>query len=235
MMFRFIPLTRTLLACLAILGCSSSTGPNYDPVIPTAWANAVTNPFFPLVAGTTLTYLSQLNPGVESTSVAVLAQPKVIMGVSSTEVRDQVFQNGVLIEDTFDWYAQDDAGNVWYLGEDSKQYQNGQLIGTEGSWQWGVQGALPGIIMWADPAAHTGESYRQEFLRDVAQDRATVLTSAESVTVPYGTLSGCIKTEDWSELDFGTPHENKYYCPQLGVVLETTASGERVELVSKAP
>jgi hypothetical protein len=234
-MSRFSPSATGFAACLALLGCSSSTGPNYDPVIPTVWANAVTNPYHPLVPGTTFTFRSQLNPGVESTSVSVLAQPKVIKGVTATEVHDQVFRNGVLIEDTYDWYAQDDAGNVWYLGEDTKEYQNGQVISTEGTWEWGVTGALPGIIMWADPAAHIGESYRQEYLKGVAQDRGKVLTTGENVTVPYGSLSGCIKTEDWSELDSGVPHENKYYCPQLGVVLETAAGGERVELVKKTP
>ncbi len=221
-------------ACVALLGCSNSTGPTYDPVIPTAWASAVTNTYFPLVPGTTFTFLTQLNPGVESTSVAVLAQTKVINGVTASEVHDQVFVNGVLGEDTYDWYAQDDAGNVWYLGEDTKEYQNGQVISTEGSWEWGVKSALPGIVMWADPAAHIGESYRQEYLKGEAQDLGKVLTTGENVTVPYGSLSGCIKTEDWSELDGAVPHENKYYCPQLGVVLET-APGERVELVSKTP
>jgi hypothetical protein len=234
-MSRFSLSATGFAASLALLGCGSSTEPNYNPVIPTAWANAVTNPYYPLVPGTTLTFRSQLNPGVESTSVAVLAQAKVIKGVTAIEVHDQVFRNGVLAEDTYDWYAQDDAGNVWYLGEDTKEYQNGQVISTEGSWEWGVNGALPGIVMWADPAAHIGESYRQEYLKGVAQDRGKVLTTGENVTVPYGPLSGCIKTEDWSELDGGAPHENKYYCPQLGVVLETAAGGERVELVSKAP
>ena len=235
-MSRSFQIARFVTSGLVCLGCSNSTGPNYDPVIPTTWANAVTNPYFPLAPGTTFTFLAQLNPGVESTSVAVLAQAKVINGVSATEVHDQVFLNGVLAEDTFDWYAQDDAGNVWYLGEDTKEYQNGQVVSTAGSWEWGVQGALPGIVMWADPGAHIGESYRQEYLKGVAQDWGRVLTTGESVTVPYGPLTGCIKTEDWNALDQGAPHESKYYCPQLGFVLETIpGSTERVELVSKTP
>lgn len=149
--------------------------------------------------------------------------------------RDKVYLAGSLIEETLDWYAQDGAGNVWYLGEDSKEIENGQVVSTEGSWEWGKEGALPGIIMWADPGAHIGENYRQEFFRGEAEDWAKVLAVGQTVNVPYGNLTGCIKTEDWNGLESGG-RENKYYCPGVGLALEVKVEGgERLQLLSKTP
>ncbi|MGH9260775.1 MAG: hypothetical protein ACRD08_12915 [Acidimicrobiales bacterium] len=211
---------------------SSTTGPAYDPQIPAAWAAAVSNPHFPLAVGTTYRYEAQTADGLETITVEVLPSTRVISGVTAVEVRDRVYLDGVLIEDTYDWYAQDDAGNVWYLGEDTKEYENGQVVSTEGSWEWGVGGALPGIIMWADPAAHVGEQYRQEFFRGEAEDWGRVVAVNESVTVPFGSFTGCLKIEEWNALEPG-PHEHKYYCAQIGTVLEVAGgSGERVELIS---
>src|SRR5689334_14982882 len=90
---------------------SGSNGEEFDPDIPTSWANQVTNTFFPLAPGTILEY----NGDGETGRVEVLATTRVIQGVTATVVRDQVFVSGELTEDTDDWYAQDTAGNVWYL------------------------------------------------------------------------------------------------------------------------
>lgn len=213
-------------------GCSGSpTGANYAPDLPSAWANAVTNPFFPLAPGTVYQYQSQTSGGLETNTVEVLATTRLVNGVTATIVRDQVFLDGELAEDTDDWFAQDTAGNVWYLGEDSKEIENGQVVSTHGSWEWGVNGALPGIIMWADPEAHMGEAYRQEFYRGVAEDWGRVAESGKSVSVPAGSFTGCIKTADWSALESG--QESKYYCPQIGLVLEV-GGGERLELMSQS-
>ncbi|MGH7645887.1 MAG: hypothetical protein ACREMR_09910, partial [Gemmatimonadales bacterium] len=210
---------------------SSTTGPSYDPQLPTAWVATVSNTHFPLVVGTTYRYEAQTANGLETITVEVLPGTRVISGVTAVEVHDRVYLDGVLIEDTYDWYAQDDAGNVWYLGEETKEYENGQVVSTEGSWEWGVGGALPGIIMWADPAAHIGEQYRQEFFRGEAEDWGKVVAVSESVTVPYGSFTGCLEIEEWNALEPG-PHEHKYYCAQLGTVLEVAGgSGERVELI----
>ena len=136
----------------------------------------------------------------------------------------------MLVEKTYDWYAQDIDGNVWYLGEDTKEYENGVVVSTEGSWEWGVDGALPGIAMWADPSAHMNESYRQEYLKGVAEDFGKVIATDVSVTVPFGSYTGCVRTLDTSGLDF-TAREHKTYCPTVGLVLETNADGsEAVEL-----
>ena len=213
-------------------GCSeSSTGPAYDPDIPTEWAAAVTNEWWPLTPGTIYSFEANTSDGLEVTTVEVLASTKVIMGVTATIVHDQVELDGELVEDTFDWYAQDAAGNVWYLGEDTKEYEGNVVVSTEGSWEWGVDGALPGVMMWADPSAYLGEAYRQEFLEGEAEDWGKVVALDEAVDVPYGNFTGCIETEDWNDLDIG-PHEHKFYCSGLGFVLEIAGGGDRVELVS---
>ena len=234
----------TLMAIFAaaiagMAGCSnSSTGPNgavYKPNIPTSWASAVTNAYFPLVPGTTYQFSGQTDEGLETITVEVLSGTKVVNGVTATIVRDRVYLSGNLIEDTFDWYAQDAAGNVWYLGEDSREIQNGQVLNTEGSWEWGKDGALPGIIMWADPAAHVGEEYRQEYYEDEAEDFGKVVATGQTVDVPYGQLTNCVKTEDWNSLESGG-REFKFYCTAVGMALEVKIEGgDRVELLSKAP
>lgn len=220
------------IGVIAAIGCSSDpAGPAYEPDIPSQWVGAVTNPFFPLVVGTTKTFEAQTSAGVETTIVEVLNQTKVVNGVTAIVVRDRVSLGGSVIEDTYDWYAQDAAGNVWYLGEDSKEMQNGRVVSTDGSWEWGKDGALPGIIMWANPAAHMGEAYRQEFYRGEAEDWGKVVAANQTVTVRQGTYNGCIKTEDWTDLEAGSL-ENKFYCPQIGVALEVKSGGStRQELV----
>ena len=220
---------------MACQGCSdSSNGPAYDPDIPTDWAAAVTNEWLPLTPGTTYDFEANTTDGFEETTVEVLAGTKVIQGVTATIVHDQVRLDGELIEDTFDWYAQDAAGNVWYLGEDTKEYEGGVVVSTEGSWEWGVDGALPGVVMWADPSAYLDQAYRQEYLKGVAEDWGKVVALDQAVDVPQGNFTGCVETEDWSGLESG-PHEHKFYCSGLGVVLEVEGGGTRVELVNVTP
>ena len=152
------------------------------------------------------------------------------MGVNTVEVWDRVWLDGELIEETLDWYAQDKSGNVWYFGEDSKEYESGEVTSTKGSWEAGVNGAKPGIIMQAEPKI--GQPYRQEYYQNIAEDMAQVVGIDESVTVPYGSFTGCLKTRDWNSLESGTD-EHKYYCPGVaGVVLEVSVvDGEKVELI----
>jgi hypothetical protein len=117
--------------------------------------------------------------------------------VIATVVWDREWLNDALIEETYDWYAQDKEGNVWYLGEDSKEYENGKAANSKGSWEAGVDGAKPGIIMKGDPKI--GDSYRQEYLKGKAEDMADVVALSESVAVPFGTFTDCLKTRDWSK------------------------------------
>jgi hypothetical protein len=223
-----------LLAGLGWLaGCSGDgpSGPTPDPLPePSNFVAQVTNQFFPLIPGTTHHYAS--SDGSETSTVEVLTTTKTILGITATIVHDQVFADGELIEDTFDWYAQDSDGNVWYLGEDSREIENGQVVSTHGSWEAGVNGAQAGIIMWADPAAHEGEEYRQEFARGEAEDVGKVVALGESVSVPFGSFTGCLKTEDRNPLETGAV-EYKFYCPGVGTTLEhpVASPSDRTELV----
>ena len=104
------------------------------------------------------------------------------MGIKARVVHDVVTENGSVLEDTFDWYAQDADGNLWYLGEDTKEYENGKLKTTEGSWEAGVDGAQPGVILPAHP--EPGLAYREEYYKGHAEDGASVLTLDAHVKVP---------------------------------------------------
>jgi hypothetical protein len=99
-----------------------------------------------------------------------------------------------LAEETLDWYAQDQAGNVWYFGEDSKEIENGTVVSTKGSWEAGVDGAKPGVVMQANP--QIGVSYRQEYYYGEAEDMAEVLSLSESVSVAFGSYQNCLKTKN---------------------------------------
>jgi len=220
------------VAILAIVACGGNpTQPDYDPQLdPADFVAAVTNPFFPLTPGTTQHYRGETGDGIERIATEVLSDTKTILGITATIVHDRVFLDGELIEETFDWYAQQNTGDVWYLGEDSKEIENGQVVSTAGSWEAGVDGAKPGIIMWGDPAAHLNEQYRQEYYKGVAEDVATVIALDESVDVPHGSFTGCIKTEDRNPLEQGAV-EHKFYCSGIGLTLEGPVDGsERVEL-----
>jgi hypothetical protein len=137
----------------------------------------------------------------------------------------------VLVEDTYDWYAQDTAGNVWYFGEDTKELdENGNVISTEGSWEAGVNGAEPGIIMEANPKK--GDKYQQEFATDVAEDMAQVIGFVDSFCVQYGCFEDVLVTKEWTPLEHGVV-ENKYYAQGVGFIYSEMVKGgdETSELV----
>jgi hypothetical protein len=219
----------------AAAACSSSngTGPSTPAFDPANFVANVTNQLFPLPTGRIQFYQGQSEGAAQMDSAEVLSDRKTILGIPATVVHDRVYTEGALTEDTFDWYAQDKDGNVWYLGEDTKELDNGQVVSTEGSWEAGVNGAEAGIIMWADPSAHLNVEYRQEFAKGVAEDLGKVVAVNQSVTVPFGSLAGCVKTEDRSALEAGIL-ENKFYCPDIGIAFETTFQGgnDRNELVT---
>jgi hypothetical protein len=127
-----------------------------------------------------------------------------------------------LRESTRDWYAQDADGNVWYFGEDTKEYEGGEVTSTAGSWEAGVDGAVPGIIMKADPKV--GDVYQQEYLAGEAEDMAEVLEMDASVEVPYSSFNHVIKTKEWTPLEPGVVEE-KYYAPGMGLVLTKQVEG----------
>lgn len=206
----------------------------YDPPIdPNNFGTTVDNPFFPLTPGTTYVYETQTQDGLERDVVEVTSQTRQILGVTCIEVHDAVSLEGVLAEDTLDWYAQDLSGNVWYFGENSKTIENGLVVDLEGSWEAGVDGAKPGIVMKAAP--QVGDIYRQEFLLGEAEDIGRVLSLNESATVPYGSFTGLLMTEDSSPLEPDAV-EHKYYASGIGTIMEVDLeTGEVTELMSVTP
>jgi hypothetical protein len=216
------------IAPLVVVACPAPkcTPPSdtYDPGLQASTLSTnVDNPLWPLVPGTVFTF-----GGAEDVTVSVTSQSKSVLGVPVVAVQDTVREGGEVVEDTFDWYAQDQAGNVWYMGEDTKEYRGGEVSSTAGSWEAGVDGAEPGIVMQAHAAV--GQRYRQEFLACEAEDEAEVIAAEQEVTVPYGTLTGCLQTHELTRLEPDVS-ESKYYCPGIGLVLEVNDhNGDRVEL-----
>ncbi len=204
----------------------------YAPVIdPNNFVTGVDNPYFPLKPGTTLIYEGKIDAGFEHEEVVVSADTKVIMGVTCVTVIDTVTIDGKLKEATVDWYAQDKQGNVWYFGEDSKDYENGKVVSTKGSWLAGVNGAYPGYIMKAQPKV--GETYRQEYYKGEAEDWANVVSLNRSAIVPTGSYKNVWMTKDWAGLDNPPAFENKYYAKGIGLVMITggTGKGWKVSLI----
>jgi hypothetical protein len=209
-----------------------STRPaSYSPGIkPSEFTTKIDNKYFPLKPGTTFVYRGKTVDAIEGDMVAVTTGTKNIMGVECVVVNDKVTEDGKLTEQTYDWYAQDNRGNVWYFGEDSREYENGKVKSTEGSWEAGKHGAKPGIIMPASPKV--GETYRQEYLKGVAEDMARPVKLDGSTTVPYGTFHNVLVTDEWTPLEKNVA-EQKYYAPGVGNVLELATKGpkERLELI----
>jgi hypothetical protein len=194
-------------------GSSAKTGEAYSPDIhPANFVDKIDNKYFPLDPGTTFLY----EGNAERDEMAVTSDTKKVMGVECVVVDDRGWEDGELIEKTYDWFAQDKEGNIWYFGEDTKEYNNGKVTSTKGSWEAGVDGAKPGIIMQAHPKV--GESYRQEYYKGEAEDMAKVQSSNESVRVPYGSFDHVLVTKEWTPLEPGYD-EHKYYAGGVGQVL----------------
>lgn len=210
--------------------CAALGGGAYDPRIdPSEFSTKVDNVYFPLRTGRTLVYQKRTEEGLETVEVRAQNDTFDIGGFLCRAVRDIVRLDGEVVEDTIDWYAQRSDGSVWYFGEIARNFEDGFLDNLDGSWRTYKDGALPGIVMLASPAP--GDFYRQEFLLNEAEDVARVVSLGETVTVPYGTFTRCLQTEESNPFQPGHV-EWKYYAPDLGLVLEVDpASGERLELV----
>jgi hypothetical protein len=194
----------------------------------------VTNPYWPMTPGDRWVYEERDEKGtITNDEVTVLDKTEKINGIEALVVHDLATQGGVTVEDTTDWYAQDSHGNLWYLGEKTTEYQNGQPNSTEGSWEYGEDGAQAGIALPAEPKA--GVQYRQEYLKGEAQDHAIVLSTDEQAQTPTGIYKGALLTRDTSPLE---PElvELKWYARGVGPVLTLTPSGEQTwEQLVQAP
>jgi hypothetical protein len=220
---------------LALAGCGSSGGkapsaselapvrtPYSPKVDPADFVTMIDNPLFPLRPGTTFLYRGERGRVRQVDEEVVTHRTKEILGIACTVVLDTVSERGRPIERTLDFYAQDRDGNVWYLGEDSFELEGGHFVKASDSWQSGVDGAKPGIIMPADPQA--GDKYRQEYYpQGEALDEAEVLGERGPVTVPYGTFERPLVTSEYSPLEPQT--EQKFYAAGVGEVLERVVKG----------
>jgi hypothetical protein len=197
---------------------------------PRNFVRYVDNTYLPFLPGTKWVYGSETPDGHERIRVKVLDRTRQIEGIRATVVRDTVRLEGALIEDTFDWYAQDRRGNVWYLGEATKEYEDGVVVSTEGSWETGVDGAEAGVVMFAHPKV--GQLYRQEYYAGHAEDMAKVLTLSTQAVTRSGHFTQVRMTEDTTPLDPATD-ELKFYAPGVGLVQEFDLSPEagRTELL----
>ena len=229
------------IVALAILGSLSvtSAGHTIPAFADVSFATSQDNLYLPMAIGQTYVYEAQDEDGLLTNRITNTSDTKTVtfdgVTVECTVVYDVEWlevegEGPVILEETDDWYAWDNHGNVWYFGEDTVEYlydDDWNPIGTsdEGSWEAGVDGAEPGILMLADP--HPGDSYRQEYYEDEAEDMGKVLRLNAEVSVEYGDYDGCLVTKEWSELEPGNV-EHKYYAPGVGLVYVEELKGKTV-------
>ena len=237
-----------LLALALVAGCGSDDSPapaeavpesapplprGSEPVdlSPADFVARIDNPWWPMAPGTRWIYRESDGEGsVQRVAVTVTRRTKTIEGIAATVVHDVVSDEGELVEDTYDWYAQDSRGNVWYLGEDTKEYENGKVVSTAGSWEHGVDGALAGVILPAHPKV--GLEYRQEYYEGEAEDAGEILSLDERARVPFGSFDDVLMTKDTTPLEPDVL-EHKFYARGIGpvLVLSVSGGGGREELV----
>ncbi len=223
-------LLATMLVGNAALAASDGKS-SYNPRIrPKDFVSTIDNPYLPFQPGNRWVYEKVTDEGIERIVLEVSEETKRVQGVETTVVHDTVTLDDIIIEDTWDWYAQDKAGNVWYFGEDTHEYEDGVPVNSHGAWQAGVDGAKAGIVMLARPLV--GDRYRQEYYAGEAEDMAKILSLTDTVDVPFGSFNGVLKTKDFTPLEPGVA-EHKLYAKGVGVVLElsVTDGGARTELI----
>jgi hypothetical protein len=195
----------------------------------------IDHPFWPMSPGSRWTY-REVGPtgAIQTVEVSVTDEARTILGIEATVVHDVVSRDGQTIEDTKDWYAQDRWGNVWYLGEDTREFENGEVISTAGSWEAGVDGAQAGVILPGSPSA--GMAYRQEYYQGRAEDAGEIVSLEEKAAVPFGTFEHLLMTRDYTPLQPNLV-EHKFYAQGVGPILSVTVSGGagREELVDYSP
>jgi hypothetical protein len=205
-----------------------------DPVDldPADFTTEIDNPYWPMEPGSRWIYRETDSEGTEQrVEVTVTDRTKRIAnGIEARVVHDVVTEDGEPVEITDDWYAQDSEGNIWYLGEDTAEYENGEVKTRAGSFEAGVDGAQPGVIMPADP--EVGLSYRQEHYAGEAEDEAEVVSLDQQAEVPFGHFGNVLMTNDLNPLE-PKVSEFKFYARNIGPVLAVSVSGgsDREELL----
>jgi hypothetical protein len=222
-----------LVGALVLAGCGGSDsralpqGSEPANLDAADFVDEIDNEYWPMAPGTKWVYRED-GARVE---VTVTDQKKEILGIQATVVHDVVTEDGELVEDTYDWYAQDNDGNIWYLGEDTKEYEDGEVKSSEGSWEAGVDGAEAGVLLPGDP--EVGMRYRQEYYEGEAEDAGEILALDARAEVPFGAFDGVLKTKDTTPLEPDVV-EHKFYAEGVGPVLAVAVSGGggREELLS---
>jgi hypothetical protein len=239
----------SIVAAVAIVACgddgdgSGSTASDLpqgsEPVELDAadFTTEIDNPYWPMTPGSKWVYDEIDEEGnVLKVEVTVTEKTKQIAnGIEARVVRDVVSEDGEPVEVTDDWYAQDSDGNIWYLGEDTAEYENGKVVTRAGSFEAGLDGAQPGIIMPANP--EVGMQYRQEYYAGEAEDEGEILSLNQQVAVPFGRFTETLMTRDTNPLE-PKVNELKFYAPDVGPVLTldiATVGGAGEELVSYTP
>lgn len=232
----YLPIT---LALLSLTSCKKqdtlrTMDTTYKPVIlPANFTNSthLTNPYALYTQGKKYIYQGQTAEGLERIEIERRVTTKLVNGINCIVVSDKVYKAAKLVEDTEDWYAQDNSGNVWYMGEYVTDYNpDGSIKDHKGSWEAGVDGAKPGYQMLANPKP--GNAYRQEYAFNVAEDKAEVVEVGLTVTIPYGTFTNCIKIKELSDI---IPNllEYKFYAPGIGFIKTINVTdNEEVVLVA---
>jgi hypothetical protein len=211
---------------------ASACGTTYAPMLdPAHFVTVIDNPMFPLPVGRTLVYQGIKDGQTQTDTVTVTDQTKVILGIKTTVVHDIATHGSTVLEDTLDYYAQDDQGTVWYLGEDTSHFLPNGKADTSGSFLAGVEGAQPGIIMEATPKIP--DAYRQECFAGGAEDTAWVVAITSSVKVPFGNVRNVLTTLEATQVEPGA-YDQKVYGPGIGIVSEQSLTGpnEIAQLVS---
>jgi hypothetical protein len=239
----FIPIVATLS-----LGATAGTGTTEpEPVIdagdagdyapsvdPAEFVDVIDNPYLPYAVGSRWVYEGVSDGEPERIEVEVLGETREVLGVDATVVRDTVFVDDEMVEDTFDWFAQDRKGNVWYFGEDTREFEDGVAVNAEGAWEAGIDGALPGIVMPAEPSV--GDAFRQEYYPGEAEDMGEILDVGVARSTAFGAFDDVVVMEHWTPLE---PEviEEKWFASGVGMIHEaTTAGGEgSAELVEFTP
>lgn len=220
-----------VVVAVLVLTVFKKTG--YNPhIIPMEFVRGVDNPYFPLLPGQTRHYQTTQDENCAEMTIAATGNTRLIMGVLCLGVQERLVADLRLFEDTWRWYAQDQDGNVWYFARETKKYDY-DVVTEDWSWQAGINGAKPGMVMVGQPQDYLNKEYREEYVAGLAEDKAQVVSLNEMVTVPYGTFSGCLKIKVYSDLDPGWI-ENRYYAPGIGLIFSETVpeGGRHLELVS---
>ena len=215
--------------------CTVPRGGERVDLVASQFTTRIDNPWWPMRPGSRWVY-RETDPGGARQKVVVTVTPRtkrIANGITARVVHDAVTEDGASVEITDDYYAQDRCGNIWYLGENTKEYENGKVTSTSRPVEAGVKGAQGGVIVPAKPTP--GLEFRQEYYRGEAEDRAQVISLTDQAEDPYGHFGRgrVLLTREWNPLE-PKSLELKFYARGVGPVLAIGVSGgsDREELVS---